>query len=136
MGCPILDLLLIGLTVGLFWVCDRGRAVLLGTAGFFTVGAGVFSGVIEGVTFPARRAAYGSAVAGLLSSGRRIGRRIVPDISEPVLVGPFRADFVDSPDIAEGGRAGPKDAVDTVDAVEMVLALAPRDFAEIDFTGE
>lgn len=107
--------------------------MLFGTAGFLAVGAGVFSGVMDGVTFPARRTAYGSAVAGLLNSGRRIGRRTVPDIKEPVVVEPFKADFVDSPDMAEGGRAGPEDAVD---AVEVVLTPAPDDFADADFTGE
>lgn len=130
-GWPILDLLRTGLTVGLFWVFDRGRAVFLGIAGFFVAGAGVFSGVIDGVTFPAaRRTAYGSAVAGLFSSGRRIGRRTVPLINEPVLVGFFNADLVDSPDIAEGGRAVPDDGV------EVVLVLALRDFDVIIFTGE
>jgi hypothetical protein len=133
MGWPILDLLLTGLTLGLFWVCDRGRAVLFGTAGFFAVvAAGVFSGVRDGVTLPVRRTAYGSAVTGLVNSGRFIGRRTVPDINEPVPVEFFRADFVDSPDMAEGGRAGPEDAVDKFEAV-----LAPRDFADWDDgTGE
>jgi|TARA_R110002003_G_scaffold296_7_gene18663 hypothetical protein len=108
----------------------------LGATDFFAVGtAGVFSGVMDGVVLPvpgtARRTAYGSAVAGLVSSGRRIGRRTVPLINEPVLVGFFNADFVDSPDIAEGGRAGPEDAVDAFEAV-----LAPNDFVDADFTGE
>jgi hypothetical protein len=121
-------LLRTGLTIGLFWVCARGRAVFFGTAGFFVVvAAGVFSGVREGVTLPARRTAYGSAVAGLLNSGRFIGRRTVPDINEPVPVELFRADFVDSPDIADGGRAGPEDAVDRFEVV-----LAPKDFADCD----
>jgi len=109
--------------------------VLFGATDFFTVvAAGVFSGVMEGVTFPvpARRTAYGSAVAGLVSSGRGlIGRRTVPPMSEPVPVEFFRADFVASPDIAEGGRAGPEDAVDAFEAV-----LAPRDLEDCDLTGE
>lgn len=132
---PSLDLLLTGLTLGLFCVWARGRTVLFGATDFFAVvAAGVFSGVIEGVTLPvpARRTAYGSAVAGRANSGRLIGRRTVPLISEPVPVEFFRADFVDSPDIAEGGRAGPEDAVD---AFEVVLAAAPRDFADCDFAG-
>jgi hypothetical protein len=110
----------------------------LGATDFFAVvaaAAGVFSGVIEGVTLPvpARRTAYGSAVAGLVSSGRLIGRRTVPLISEPVLVPVefFNADFVPSLDIAEGGRAGPEEAVDAFEAV-----LAPRDLVDCDFTGE
>jgi len=52
-GSPILDLLLIGLILGLVWVCARARAVLLGATDFFAVvAAGVFSGVMEGVTLP------------------------------------------------------------------------------------
>jgi hypothetical protein len=107
--------------------------VFFGTAGFFAVVvAGVFSGVMEGVTFPGRRTAYGSAVAGLFNSGRRTGRRTVPDINEPVPVEFFSADFVDSPDMAEGGRAGPDEAVERFDVV-----LAPRDLADCDVgTGE
>lgn len=74
-----------------------------------------------GVDLPGCRTAYGSAVAGLLSSGRgRIGRRTVPDMSEPVPVEFFSADFVDSPDMPEGGRAGPEDDADA-DMVEAVL---------------
>jgi hypothetical protein len=105
----------------------------LGTAGFLTVVAtGVFSGVMEGVTFPGRRTAYGSAVAGLFNSGRRTGRRTVPDISEPVPVEFFSADFVDSPDMADGGRAGPEEVVERFDVV-----LAPKGFADCDVgTGE
>ena len=109
--------------------------MLLGATDFFTVVvAGVFSGVMEGVTFlPARRVAYGSAVAGLVNSGRgRMGRRTVPPINEPVPVGfADNADFVALPDIADGGRAVVDDAVDALDAV-----LEPRDFADSDFTGE
>jgi hypothetical protein len=107
--------------------------VFFGTAGFFAVGAaGVFSGVIEGVTLPGRRTAYGSAVTGLFISGRRTGRRTVPDISEPVPVEFFSADFVESVDMAEGGRAGPEDSVDRFEAV-----LVPKDFADWDGgTGE
>jgi hypothetical protein len=133
--CPNLDLLRIGLTLGLFWVCDRGRATLFGATVFFVVvTAAVFSGVIDGVTLPVplRRTAYGSAVAGLVSSGRRIGRRTVPLINEPVPAEFFSADLVASPDIADGGRAGPDDAVDAFEAV----LLAPSDFVDVDLTGE
>jgi hypothetical protein len=109
--------------------------VLFGATDFFAVAtAGVFSGVIDGVTLsvPARRTAYGSAVAGRVSSGRgRIGRRTVPPSNEPVPVEFFKADLVDSPDIAEGGRAGPEEAVDAVEAV-----LEPKDFVNCDLTGE
>jgi hypothetical protein len=117
-------------------VVERGRgAVFLGTADFFaTVGAGVFSGVMESDTLPDRRTAYGSAVAGLLISGRRIGRRTVPDINDPVPVEFFNADLVDSPDMAEGGRAGPEDPEDKFEAV-----LDPRffdDCDDCDVTGE
>jgi hypothetical protein len=134
--CPNRDLLRIGLTLGLFCVCARGRAILFGATDFLAVAAtGVFSGVIDGVILPVplRRTAYGSAVAGLVSSGRgRIGpRRTVPLIKEPVPAEFFRADLVDSPDMAEGGRAGPEDAVDAVEVV-----LAPRDFDDTDLTGE
>jgi hypothetical protein len=135
--CPSLDLLRIGLTLGLFCVCDLGRTLLFGAADFFVVAtAGVFSGVMDGVTLPvpARRTAYGSAVAGLVSSGRRIGRRTVPLINEPVPVEFFNADFVASPDMAEGGRAGPEEAVDAVDVVEAILA--PKDLVDADLTGE
>jgi hypothetical protein len=132
--CPSLDLLRAGLTLGLFWVCARGRALLFGGTDFFAVAAtSVFSGVMDGVTLPlpARRTAYGSAVAGLVSSGRgRVGRRTVPLIKEPVPVEFFKADLVDSPDMAEGGRAGPDEAFDTVDAV-----LAPRDFDNCGLAG-
>ena len=108
--------------------------VLLGATDFFTVSlAGVFSGVIEGVTFlpPARRLAYGSAVAGLTSSGRgRIGRRTVPDMSDPVPA-PVDdiADFVELPK-AEGGLAL-EDAVEAFDAF-----LDVKDLLDCDFTGE
>jgi hypothetical protein len=44
----------------------------------------------------------------------------------------FRADFVDSPDIADGGRAGPEEAAG---AFDVVLNPAPRDFADCDFAG-
>ena len=57
---PSLDLLRTGLMLGLFCVCDRGRLMLFGAIGFLVVVvAGVFSGVIEGVTLPvpARRTA-------------------------------------------------------------------------------
>ena len=136
--CASLDLLRTGLTFGLLCVCALGRAVvLLGTTIDFlaVAAAGVFSGVIDGVILPpapapapARRTAYGSAVAGLGSSGRRVGRRTVPDINEPVPVEFFKADLFDSPDMADGGR--PVDAVDALDAV-----LGPSDFADCDFTG-
>jgi hypothetical protein len=133
--CPSLDLLRMGLTLGLFCVCARGRTLLFGATDFFAVvAAGVFSGVIDGVALPvpARRTAYGSAVAGLVSSGRgRIGRRTVPPINEPVPVEFFNADFVASPDMADGGRAGAEEVLDAFDAV-----LAPRDFVDVDFTGE
>ena len=107
--------------------------MFLGTGGFFVVvAAGVFSGVSEGVTLPGFREACGSAVAGRFNSGRRTGRRTLPDISEPVPVEFLSADLVDSPDMADGGRAGPEDAVDRFDAV-----LAPKDFADWeDGTGE
>jgi hypothetical protein len=86
---------------------------------------------MSGVDFPGRRTAYGSAVTGLFNSGRgRIGRRTVPDISEPVPVEFFNADFVDSPDMAEGGRAGPDDAVDRFEAV-----LAPNVLLDCDLAG-
>lgn len=130
---PSLDLLRIGLMLGLLCVCARARAVLLGATDFFAVAAGVFSGVIDGVTFFAPgRLAYGSAVAGLVNSGRgRIGLRTVPPISEPVPVEvEASADFDDPPDRADGGRAV-EDAVDALEAV-----LEPRDFADNDFTGE
>ena len=106
--------------------------MLFGATDFFVVvAAGVFSGVIDGVTFPARRTAYGSAVAGLVNSGRgRIGRRTVPPIKDPVPVGFFKADLVDSLDIAEGGRAGPEDVVDVLEAV-----LGPKDLADCDLAG-
>jgi hypothetical protein len=135
--CASLDLLRTGLTFGLFCVWARGRIVLFGATDFFAVviAAGVFSGVMDGVTLPvpvaARRIAYGSAVAGRGSSGRRLGRRTIPPINEPVPVEFFRADLVASPDIAEGGRAGPEEAVDTLDAV-----LALRDLTECDLAGE
>ena len=41
-------------------------------------------------------------------------------MSEPVPVEFFSADFVDSPDMPEGGRAGPEDDADA-DMVEAVL---------------
>jgi hypothetical protein len=134
--CPSLDLLRTGLTLGLFCVCARGRTLLFGATDFLVVvTAGVFSGVMDGVTLPlpARRTAYGSAVAGLVSSGRgRVGRRTVPLIREPVLdpIEFFKADLVDSPDIAEGGRAGPDEAFVTCAAV-----LDPRDFDDTDLAG-
>ena len=124
-----------GLTFGLFWVWALARTVLLGATDapdFFTAGAGVFSGVIEGVTFfGARRTAYGSAVAGRVNSGRgRMGLLTVPPIKEPVpLELEPNAGFVELPS-AEGGRAAVDDAVEAVDAV-----LDPRDFADCDFAG-
>lgn len=128
-----LDLLLTGLAAGLFWVCDRGRAALdvVGPTDFFSdLTAGVFSGVVvvDGVILFCRTE-YGSAVFGLLSSGRRIGLRTVPLINDPVPVELFRADLVDSPDMADGGRAGPLDAVE---ALDMVLAPAPSDLVDKD----
>ena len=105
--------------------------MLFGADSFFVVvAAGVFSGVILGV-LPARRTAYGSAVAGLFISGRvgRVGRRTVPDISEPVPVELFSVDLEDSPDMAEGGRAGPEDE-ERFEAV-----LAPIDLLGCDFAG-
>jgi hypothetical protein len=42
----------------------------------------------------------------------------------------FRADLVDSPDMAEGGRAGPDEAFITWAAV-----LDPRDFDDTDLAG-
>jgi hypothetical protein len=51
----------------------------------------------------------------------------VPDIKDPVPVEFFSADFVDSPDMADGGRAGPDEAVERFDVV-----LAPRDLADCD----
>jgi len=129
---PSLDLLRIGLTLGLWCVWARGRVVLFATDFFTVVATGVFSGVIEGVTFLAARLPYGSAVAGLASSGRRIGRLAVPLINEPV---PFgfapNADFVAEFPSADGGRARPDDAVEAFDVV-----LEPRDFADADFTGD
>jgi hypothetical protein len=108
--------------------------MFFGATDFFAVAAaGVFSGVIDGVTLPvpARRTAYGSAVAGRVSSGRGlIGRRTVPDMSEPVPVEFFKADLVDSPDMAEGGRAEPDEAVDALEAV-----LAPNDFDDCVLAG-
>jgi hypothetical protein len=102
----------------------------LGAADFFAVvTAGVLSGVIAGVLAP-ERTAYGSAVLGRVISGRRIGRRTVPLIRDPVPVELFKADFVESPDIADGGLACP------VDAVEVVLELELNDFDETVFTGE
>lgn len=130
-----LDLLRTGLTAGLCCVCDRGRAALeaVGTPGFFSdLTAGIFSGVVvaDGMILVCRDA-YGSAVFGLFSSGRRIGRRTVPLIKEPVLVPVelFRADFVASTDMADGGRAGPLDAVELLD---MVLAPTPNDLLDSD----
>ena len=56
----------------------------------------------------------------------------MPDINDPVAVEFLSADFVDSPDIAEGGRAGPEEAVERFDVV-----LAPNDLADCDVgTGE
>ena len=46
----------------------------------------------------------------------------MPDIREPVPVEFFSADFVDSPDMPEGGRGGPDDAVDKFEVV-----LEPKD---------
>jgi hypothetical protein len=105
--------------------------VLFGATDFFTAAAGVFSGVIEGVTvFAARLVAYGSAVAGRTSSGRRIGLRMVPPMSEPVPVGfDDSADLVELPS-ADGGRAVDDDAVETFDVV-----LEPNDFEDCDFIG-
>jgi hypothetical protein len=120
--------------LGLFWVSARGLTVLFGATDFFTVGAGVFSGVIEGVTFlTGRRVSYGPAVAGLVSSGLgRIGRRTVPLIREPVPLGfDPNADLVELPESPDGGRAVAEEAVDALD-----VALDPRDFADCDLTGE
>lgn len=64
-----------------------------------------------------------------------MGRRTVPLIREPVVVELFSADLVDSPDMADGGRTGTDAVADDVDAVEVVLTPAPRDFDEIDFAG-
>jgi hypothetical protein len=135
---PILDLLRTGLTAGLLRVCDCGRAALEveDPIDFFSdLTAGVFSGVVvvDGVILPPGRTEYGSAVFGLFSSGRRIGRRTVPLIRDPVPVELFKVDFVDSPDMADGGRAGPEDAVE---ALDILLALAPSDLVEIDLGGE
>jgi hypothetical protein len=104
--------------------------VLLGAADFFAVvTAGVLSGVIAGVLAP-ERTAYGSAVLGLGISGRRTGRRTVPLIRDPVPVELFKADFVESPDMAEGGLVEP--AV----AVEVVLEPEVSDLDETDRDGE
>ena len=127
------DLLRTGLTTGLFCArdCERAALELVGPTDFFNdFTAGVFSGVVvvEGVILVCR-AAYGSAVFGLFNSGRRIGRLTVPPINEPVPVELFRADFVDSPDMADGGREGPLDADETLD---VVLAPAPSDLVDSD----
>lgn len=55
----------------------------------------------------------------------------MPLINEPVLVPVelFRADFVASPDMADGGRAGPLDAVELLD---IVLAPTPNDLLDSD----
>ena len=79
------------------------------------------------------RTEYGSAVLGRFISGRRIGRRTVPLIRDPVPVELFRADFVDSLDIADGGRGGPLEIVEVLD---IVRAPAPRDLVDIDLGGE
>jgi hypothetical protein len=128
-----LDLLRTGLALGLFCVCGRDRAALVVVEppdflSDFT--AGVFSGVVvvEGAILVCRMA-YGSAVFGLFISGRRMGRRTVPLISEPVPVEVLRADFVESPDMADGGLAGPLVAVG---AVDVVREPAPSDLVEID----
>lgn len=130
-----LDLLRTGLTAGLCCVCDRGRAALevVGPIDFFSdFTAGVFSGVVvvDGMIL-VWRDAYGSAVFGLFSSGRRIGRRTVPPINEPVPVPVelFKADFVPSPDMADGGRAGPLDAAEMFD---MVFAPPLNDLVDSD----
>jgi hypothetical protein len=62
-----------------------------------------------------------------------MGRRTVPLIRDPVPVELFKADFVESPDMAEGGRAVP---VDAVEVLEIVLEPAPNDFDETDLAGE
>ena len=49
---------------------------------------------------------------------------------DPVPVELFKADFVESPDMAEGGRACP------VDGVEVVFELEVSDFDETDLAGE
>lgn len=106
--------------------------MLFGAADFFTVGAGVFSGVMEGVTFFAgRRLAYGSAVAGRANSGRgRIGRLTVPPIKDPVPEGfDPKADFVEPPGTADGLTV----LEDAVEALDAVLELS--DFADCDFMG-
>jgi hypothetical protein len=51
-------------------------------------------------------------------------------MSEPVPVEFFNADLVDSPDMAEGGRAEPEEAVDAFEAV-----LAPSAFDDCDLAG-
>jgi hypothetical protein len=108
--------------------------VLLGATDLFAVvAAGVFSGVIEGVTLPVpvRRVSYGPAVAGRVNSGlARIGRRTVPAINEPVPVGlDANADFVELPK-EEGGRATEDDAVDAVETVR-----EPSDLDDCDLAG-
>ena len=87
---------------------EPGLTALLLAVVLFTVPfSGLFPGLSVGVTFlAARLEAYGSAVAGLASSGRR-GRRTGADIKDPeaaaaVVVG-FRPE-VDVVDSAEGGR--------------------------------
>lgn len=44
----------------------------------------------------------------------------------------FKADLVDSPAIAEGGRS---DAEGAVDSVDVVLDPAPKDLDDSDFAG-
>lgn len=67
-------------------------------------------------------------MAGLCNSGRRIGRRAVPLINEPVPL-EDKADLVALPS-AEGGRPAADDVDEVFDAV-----LGPSDFADCDFTG-
>ena len=61
-----------------------------------------------------------------------MGLRAVPPIREPAPLGfDPRADLLEDPERADGGRAVLEEAVDAVDAV-----LEPRLLAETDFTGE
>lgn len=116
---PALDLCLIGLAAGLCLAgagvrscIGRVLAALLGAVGFVdlveTSRLGLSAGLLEGVSgFSILLDAYGSAVAGLVSSGLR-GRRTGADMSEPAptVAEVCRAGRVAEEDIAEGGRAG------------------------------
>jgi hypothetical protein len=98
--------LIFGLGPGPAAALDFGRTVLFSTTDFFV--AGVFSGVMVGVTFFAGlRLAYGSAVAGLAISGFR-GRRIGAAMREPDAAALDEAPNPDLdevlPDMADGGR--------------------------------